>query len=687
MKNCKKIALIFSGLIFAAAISLADKLPATFQIIPKPRKVEIQKGLGLKFGGLEGIAIKGDFTRPVMGPILTILPRKEAGSKKILTLALANDKSLPESGEGYVLNIQDGRAEIKSHKEAGLFYGCQTLEQLLEDARDTGSDLPACRIVDYPDLDYRAIHIDVKHHLDTLKYYYESIDRLARYKINAIIFEFEDKLRYRRRPEVGAPQAMSIDEVAAMTRYARRRHIEISPLVQGLGHATYILKHEKYAHLREDPESRWAFCPCDEGTYEVLFDLYLDAFEATPGSRFLHVGGDEIGEIGKCPRCKPLVDKEGLLALNLLWLKRVCDFAREHDRIPIFWDDMLFKYAGVWDSMRRDEEKSELEKLWSKGEHVLDSVLEQYPKNCVYMRWNYTLARQAGNIKALEWLKSRGLQAMIATAAQNVHPLLPQDDRINIIQSFNCLAKEKGITGMLCTAWDDSSPHIETFWRGLIASAEFSWFSGGRSLKEYEIAYLQREFGPECIDATDLYSELFKGVSFWNHALCAEGNRRNIKKIVDLPDSGNPGTWSIRHKERLSIAGKQILRYERLKLQLKDLSKKTLRNRYHLKLHSAINDFQVTSAYLLLALEDCDSSNNVVRASGYRKVEKALEYFEQTWQNLKNIYAETRFLSYPEDYIADRYFHLASKSEDLSWMVEVEKKYHVLVRNWLRNKL
>ena len=160
----------------------------------------------------------------------------------------------------------------------------------------------------------------------------------------------------------------------------------------------------------------------------------------------MHVGGDEIGEIGQCPRCKPIADKEGLLALNLLWLKRVCDFAREHDRIPIFWDDMLFKFAGVWDSMWQVEDESKLEELWSKGEPVLDSVLEQYPKNCVYMRWNYTLARQAGNIRALEWFKSRGLQAMIATAAQNVHPLLPQDDRVNIIQSFNRLAHEKGIT-------------------------------------------------------------------------------------------------------------------------------------------------------------------------------------------------------------------------------------------------
>ena len=82
-----------------------------------------------------------------------------------------------------------------------------------------------------------------------MNYYYESIDRLAKYKINAVVFEFEDKLRFRRQPLVGAPQSISIDEMAALTRYARERHIEITPLVQGLGHATFILKHQEYAGL------------------------------------------------------------------------------------------------------------------------------------------------------------------------------------------------------------------------------------------------------------------------------------------------------------------------------------------------------------------------------------------------------------------------------------------------------
>ena len=682
-KNILFRILLIAVVLGITSLTYAETLPSPFKVLPQPRKVQILSGPGIEFETLKSIRIKGDFLRPAMGPILARLPIKYEGEKGTLTLNLLTKKSLPESEEGYILRIENGSVEIVSRGEAGIFYGCQTLEQLLEDARDTGVSIPACKITDYPGLSYRAIHIDVKHHLDTMKYYYDSINRLARYKINAIIFEFEDKLRFRRRPLVGAPQSISIDEIAALTRYARHRHIEISPLVQGLGHATFILKHEKYAHLREDPKSRWAFCPADEGTYEVLFDLYLDAFDATPGSRYLHVGGDEVGEIGLCPRCKPMADKEGELALNLYWLKRVCDFAQKHNRIPIFCDDMIFKYAGVWQTMWSDLDHEEVTQLWEKGEPILDSVLEEYPKNCVYMRWNYTLARQEGNIKALEWFNKRKLRSMIATAAQNVHPLLPQDDRVNIIQSFIKVADEQKISGMLCTAWDDSSPHMETYWRGLIASGEFSWNPEGRSLEDYESAYLQREFGPECVDAIRLYAELFQAVSFWNRALCEKGSHRRLDKLLDLPDPQNPGQWSQKHEERLNIAWKEIKRYSKIKALLEDLSLKARRNRYHLELLSAINDFQSTSPRLLLALQYCDTADKMKRAQGLEKIHHALKEFDIVWEELKKVYEKTRFISYPEGYVKDCYSHLASQNEDLSWMINVEKQYHKLVRNWL----
>ena len=702
-----------------------EKLPKPFRIIPQPKQVELIGGSGLKYGDLKAVRITGDLSRPVMGPILSRLPQTEKGSKGLLTLRLDENLSTPESAEGYVLKITNGNVEIVSRGKAGLFYGCQTLEQLLQDAGDTGTSIPACRIIDYPALSYRAVHFDVKHHLDHMNYYYDSIDRLARYKINAVIFEFEDKLRYRRQPLVGAPQAISIDEMAALTDYARKRHIEISPLVQGLGHATFILKHRQYAYLREQENNRWAFCPLHEGTYQVLFDLYRDAIEATPGSRYLHVGGDEVGNIGICPRCKPTADKKGMLYLNLYWLNRVCDFAAEHGRIPIFWDDMPFKYAGLWNSVQKDVTagKSETDRLWSKNQSILDSMIESFPKNAVYMRWLYNMARNPGNIRALEWYRDSGLKSMIATGIQSgPAALFPPDDRgdaltdrgVVAIKSFIQLAAEKNIDGMLCTAWDDRSPHMETYWRGFIAAAEYSWSPQGRTLGEYDRAYFQREYGPGTAKYPDLYHQLRQAASFWEMAFSPKGTRMDIpnallilpgiahwmppqtkeqkridfeKRLIGLPDISHPGAWSQKYAKRLDRAKREAEKYKTTSRQLDELERGSLRNRYHWRLFSAVNDFQITAAHLLLALQKCDTADKDRQKEGAKAVQAALSEFDAAWDNLKNVYSETRFIAYPANYVPDRYFHFASQREDLTWMIQAEELYHKMIREWMKGTI
>jgi len=697
--------------IAAPALAAGQMLPAPFKVIPQPREVELLGGAGLNFGDLKSIRLKGDFSRPITGPIVSGLHQTDEFVPGVLSLQLGETAPVPESPEGYVLVVSEGKVEITSRGKAGLFYGCQTLEQLLEDARDCGAAIPACRIIDYPAMAYRAVHFDVKHHLDSVDYYYKSIDRLARYKINAIIFEFEDKLRYRRQPLVGAPHAVSIEEMAAMTNYARDRHIEISPLVQSLGHVTFILKHPQYQHLRENPNSAWTFCPMNEGTYQVIFDLYRDAIEATPGSRFLHVGGDETGNIGKCPRCKPMVEKDGVLGLNLYWFNRVNEFARQNGRTAIFWDDMIFEHSHLYEAVHDPcVALAEATEAWEKGRPLLDAMLGKFPKDAYYMRWDYSMARQPGNIMALDWYKQSGLNVMICTAAQDMSALMPRacvvpkvankefyDDRVDTIKSFVQLAVDKGINAHLCTAWDDSSPHMETYWRGLIASAEYGWSPSGRSKQDYEEAYWQREFGPECTGATNLYAELYKATGFWDWAFFTEGTREysspeeKERNIITVPDLGSPGTWTRENAERLQVAEQEIKRYEQTSRQIAEMAKKARRNRYHFDILAATNDFQITAAKLLLALQKCDVADKAQQKAGMKDVEAALGYFNKVWENLKTVYGKTRFYGYPPNYVKGGYSgtwpdipYLSAQRQDLSWLIMPEEKYHKMVRDWMQ---
>lgn len=700
-----------------------EQLSCNLTIIPKPQKIEPIDGKGLNPDQLYAISIDDKLERPVMGEILSLLVNTGKNGEGVLTLKIETGNNIPESDEGYVLTISNGKAQLISRSKKGLFYGCQTLEQMLEEARDANKMLPACQITDYPAMSYRAVHFDVKHHLDHMNYYYESIDRLARYKINAIIFEFEDKLRYQQHPLIAAPQAISIDEMTALTKYARARNIEISPLVQGLGHATYILKHQQYAYLRENPNNRWAFCPLHEGTYQVLFDMYREAIEATPGSRYLHIGGDEVGHIGICPRCKPTADKEGLLSLNLYWLKRVCAFAEENGRIPIFWDDMPLKQAGVYESTdSANMSATEVNQIWNNGREILEQVISEFPEKCVYMRWNYSMGSQPGNVKALYWYQNHDLDVMIATAAQSgpaslfpfdQHDKGPTSIGTTAIANFIKLADERDIDGMLCTAWDDRSPHMETYWRGFITSAEFSWSPNNRTLDELDKAYLAKEYGISFPGKyVDLYRDLRKSADFWERAFNRTSSRLDIdnallvlpgiahflpqnsadnskdfkpdfsKKLIELPNPDNPGAWSKKYHERLSKAKDIINEYEDIAKTLKLFHQNSTRNRYHWEVFIALNNFQITAPKLLLALENCDSGKTNQKKC-VQEVKNALAEFDTAWQQLKSVYSKTRLIKYPENYVPDRYFHFASQREDLTWMIQVEEIFHKMVNEWL----
>lgn len=313
-----------------------------FKLMPQPKKIELLKGKGLPYTALRSVFLKGTTEKPVLYGLLKTLPLASQPGAGVLELNITNAQNFSGSPEGYSIQITDKKVVINAGGQAGLFYGCQTLLQLLEDANAQQIEIPACTITDYPDIAYRAVHLDLKHHLDAGRYYYDMIDRLSQIKVNAIIVEFEDKLRYGKAPLIGASHAISVEEFAAISRYAKERNIEISLLVQGLDHASFILKHEKYKILRDTITSDWSFDPMNPKTYELQFSLYEDAIAATPYGKYLHVGRDEVGNLGMSELSK----KSGLtpIQLQMQWLKKVCDFATSHNRIPIFWNDMVLNF-------------------------------------------------------------------------------------------------------------------------------------------------------------------------------------------------------------------------------------------------------------------------------------------------------------------------------------------------------
>jgi len=628
-----------------SAESLPEVGPINY-IVPSPKRVEMGSEQGISPHRLEGCLIDWDNFQP---------------DKWIRVSKGAVDAS---SEESYRLEIDHMGASVRGASDAGIFYGVQTLIQIVRGALAAGVDIPAVTIIDWPDIAYRAVHFDSKHHLDTLDAYYGAIDRLASLKINAIIWEFEDKLRYRRRPIVGAANAISIEEMQALTRYAGRRHVSVSPLVQGLGHASFVLKHQEFAHLRDDPESDWAFDPLADETYELQFDLYRDAMEATPGSRYLHIGGDEVN-VGESQRAKAA--GMGPLELHLYWLNRVTGFLVENGRTPIMWDDMPLKHGGVYQTTH-DESigQAESDTMWNESEATLSTIVSQFPREAVYMRWSYHTPEIAGNQKALDWYARSGLQVMTSTAAQTRWPVYPRrNGNTGPIRQLCRMTAERSLSGILCTSWDDDSPHMAFFWRGWTCFSDLAWHSTARNEAESLLAFANQAFGPDAASlAVEGLTALERAMDIWDTALIT-ANRRNVCRadtmegIIEPPGSGGLTAWRLTHRDRIQEATEGVKLSEQARTALESAIDLSQRNRYELRLALALVNLQAWSHEVLSRGSAPELSLN------------------ERWEIFLDLYQQQRILHNPAGYILDQnhHTHQANSSNGPDWMIAVELEY------------
>ncbi len=679
MKNMMFV-MLTTAMLLLVSCQPTGKSTGEFRLLPQPSSVEFIGDSDLLPGSLKYYRLADGIKLPL--PSAYVEDWEEIYTLSEPQVILRKETHEGMGDEEYMLEIGSDKVTITAAKKAGFLYGWMSLKQLMVDAEEQGLTLPLCTISDSPELDYRAIQLDVKHHLEKKEYYYHLMDQLASYKINAIIAEVEDKLAYQRQAIVGSEDAMSMEEWKELSDYAKERNIEISPLVQGLGHASFILKHDQYKDLRDNPESDWAFNPLDPRTYEVQFDLYLDAMEALPHGKYLHVGGDEVHTTGR---------GSGLseLELQLTWLNKVCEFAEEHGRTPIFWDDMPIKYAELYRPMFDPRySREEVDSMWAEKEHKLAESLDMFPKNCIYMRWNYSHPGSEGNIKAMEWFSEHDLSVMGATAGQTRWVLMPQNEsNMDNIRSFALTSIDKKIDGLLLTLWDDDSPHFELYMRGILAFAEYSWAGDRRSKDEIKAAYRQREYSHALSgEEYGFVDQLEKMVAWWNSSLLLSRQRNNLRTmdnpledgVIDLPFSGEKGAWTENHASRLETAKSIVEDSEEIAATLAVMKNETHRNKHRLEVYEQVNNLVHFSAQALLALKAYDSvGDEQEEQQAMEAIQLLFADFSALRTSMENTYGQTRILTKPEAYVLDQdhHRHLANQSTSFEWQFAAELKF------------
>ena len=180
----------------------------------------------------------------------TVTLRIQPGSVPIGAAVDSNKEALEE--QAYRIDMHKAAITITANSSTGLFYGVETLIQLLR--RDMGTLwFPEGSIVDWPDMQLRHIYWDDNHHLEHVDELKRDLRQAAFYKINGFVIKLNGHFQYKSAPAVVEPYALTPAELQDLTNYGLRYHIQLVPYLDGPAHIAFILKHPEYAKLARIP--------------------------------------------------------------------------------------------------------------------------------------------------------------------------------------------------------------------------------------------------------------------------------------------------------------------------------------------------------------------------------------------------------------------------------------------------
>lgn len=354
-----------------------------------------------------------------------------------VSLLVLEEVDTQVSEEMYDLQIKKDGVLIAASTYAGLYYGVQTLLQLVEVSPINGSaqagvkaTVPLGSITDWPLKPIRGIHtyLPVRKNLPFFKRF---IEWLGRHKINTMFLEVGGGMEYKRHPEVneawvrfcqeamaypGGPDALQDSqyfwknsthtelaggsfltqkELKQIVKWCADNAIEIMPEVQSLSHSYYLcMAHPEIAEVKEDP---WPdnYCPSNPRSYELYFELLEEVIEVF-NPRLIHIGHDEAYIFQFCPKCRKH-DAADIFAGDII---KVHDWLAERGIRIAIWGDKLFEihhpngtiYGGVERNTVRYGKKFHMP--------AVNRCVDLLPRDVLIFDWYWSLSYESAQMLA-----------------------------------------------------------------------------------------------------------------------------------------------------------------------------------------------------------------------------------------------------------------------------------------------
>ena len=369
----------------------AEVIRPEVQIIPQPLSLINMEGT-FSIGSQTKILINSE--RPEMRKVTAVLSQRLenffgisneilfSGAPEKKSIFLKLNTAMQVGKEAYHLTVSPKGILVESPSPNGLFYGVQSLLQLMPPLKKKLSEvvIPSVEITDAPRFAWRGLLLDVGRHFMPKEFILKYLDYMAIHKFNTFHWHLtEDQgwrieiKKYPRLTEVGSVRKETLvghygsktydntpvggfytqEEVKEIVAYAAGRFITVVPEIEMPGHSLGALTAYPELGCTGGPyevATTWGvfddvYCAGKEETYAFLQDVLTEVIPLFPGE-YLHIGGDECPKTrwAKCPLCKQKMKDEGLKTeheLQSYFVQRMEKFLNQNGKKLIGWDEIL----------------------------------------------------------------------------------------------------------------------------------------------------------------------------------------------------------------------------------------------------------------------------------------------------------------------------------------------------------
>ncbi|MGD8780819.1 MAG: family 20 glycosylhydrolase [Ignavibacteria bacterium] len=259
-----------------------------------------------------------------------------------------------------------------------------------------------------------VFHLDFNSVSLKKEYVIKWLQKASQMGYNAVLWEIEDDVKWETCPECTSPDAFTKEEFKEIIAYSRTLGLEPIPLLQTIGHAEYVLQHEKYFSFREDPTRYDCYCTSNESVKDFLKKWIKEYIELFGELRYFHLGGDEAYAFATCEICKSTAEKIGENKLYADYLNDIAQPLLSKNIRPGIWCDMMLSHP---------------------------EQIEVISKEFVIWDWNYWDG-DATPQRVMVWGKGRISKEKISEEIKLVFPeIINQDGELNSFYTSDVLSR------------------------------------------------------------------------------------------------------------------------------------------------------------------------------------------------------------------------------------------------------